>query len=90
MGEDATKHLVKITESRFEDHRITGYPHIGEPSIVNHQVWVGNDEDGWRAIPRVTNVDVLLRQGEIRKAVITVLLPQIDFEGGRPKYPESQ
>lgn len=71
--------VVKITESVAEPDHSAGTP----PSPVHHQVWVGNDEEGWVQVPRVTNVDIDLRQGELRKAVITALLPRVDFEGGR-------
>ena len=75
MSDATTRNLVKITEARFEECI---------PSATYHKVWVGNDEDGWVEVPYVTNVDCDLRQSEIRKAVITVMFPKIDFTGGPP------
>lgn len=85
MSDADTKNIVKITEAEYLGGVLTAEPHVpgSKPSPVHHRVWVGNADEGWIEVPRVTGVVLDLRQGELRKAVITVLLPQVEFEGGR-------
>lgn len=87
MSDATTNNVVKITEARFVEGRPEAQPHShpeAKDMFVNHVAWVGNDKDGWVQIPHITNIDIDLRQGDTRKAVITVLFPQVEFEGGRP------
>jgi hypothetical protein len=87
MSDATTDNVVKITEARFIGSRAESQPRShpeAKDSFVHHVAWVGNDNDGWVQIPHITNIDINLRQGDTRKAVITVLFPQVEFEGGRP------
>lgn len=82
-----SERVVKITQSETIEGHVTQQPHLpgSKPIPFNHQVFVGSDDTGWVTVPNVTSVLLDFKQGETRKAVITVLFPQVEFEGGRPK-----
>jgi hypothetical protein len=82
-----TNRVVKITQGETINGHVTSQPHLPDarPLGTNHQVYVGSDEDGWVQVPYVTNVVLDLKQGELRRAVITVMFPQVEFDGGPPR-----
>lgn len=93
MSDADTEDVVFITEVRTRNSKSIEQPGRVSDTVAlpaHHDVWVGNDKDGWRRIPRVTSVVMDLQQGNIRKAVITVLFPRVEFEGGPPRQPTKQ
>jgi hypothetical protein len=79
-----SERVVKITQTETFEGRVQDQPN-GEgtkPLPTHHQVYVGSDDEGWIQVPYVTNVLLDLKQGELRKAVITVLFPEVEFTGG--------